>query len=312
MHTDLITYVKNSFQKHFNGTPLLIFSPGRINLIGEHTDYNEGFAFPAAIDLGIVLALKKSSTKKSYVYALDKKEMHEIELKNIHPIKRGGWKNYARGVVGELLKTGIQIGNFEAVFAGNIPVGSGLSSSAALENSFVYGLNKLFQLGLKRKEMILISQKAEHNYVGVNCGIMDQYASMLGKKKSVLLLDCRKIKSIPFKLKLKKAQLVIVNTNIKHNLSESAYNARKKVCKKVAKLLHVNALRDATVLQMNEVKDRLSPSDYKKAFYVIRENKRVEQFSKALKDKDYNKMGALMYQTHEGFQKKLRGVRFFG
>ena len=183
MSKKLIKDVKKNFQSQFKTEPLIIFSPGRINLIGEHTDYNDGFVFPAAIDLGIVLAIQKSNSKKSRVFALNKEEMQEINLNNFQPIKNGGWINYVLGVVGELSKIGSVLGNFEAVFAGNIPGGAGMSSSAALENSFVYGLNILFKLGLKKKEMILISQKAEHNYVGVHCGIMDQYASMFGKKK---------------------------------------------------------------------------------------------------------------------------------
>jgi galactokinase len=284
----------------------MIFSPGRINLIGEHTDYNDGFVFPAAIDLGIVLAIQKSNSKKSRVFALNKEEMQEINLNNFQPIKNGGWINYVLGVVGELSKIGSVLGNFEAVFAGNIPGGAGMSSSAALENSFVYGLNILFKLGLKKKEMILISQKAEHNYVGVHCGIMDQYASMFGKKKSALLLDCRTVKSKPFRLRLKRLKLVLVNTNVKHDLSESAYNDRREVCEKVAKLLNIKALRDAKESDLERIKNEISESDYRKVLYVIRENQRVLLFSKAIEAKDHNTMGQLMYETHEGLSKNYK------
>ena len=151
MSKELIHNVKESFKTQFHGDPLMVFSPGRINLIGEHTDYNDGFVFPAAIDLGIVLAINKSSSKTSRIYALNKKESHEIDLNQISPQKNGGWRNYVNGVIGELQKLGITIGNFNSVFAGNIPGGAGMSSSAALENSFVYGLNKLYNLGLKKK-----------------------------------------------------------------------------------------------------------------------------------------------------------------
>ncbi len=306
MSKELIQSVKQRFKTQFEGDPLMVFSPGRINLIGEHTDYNDGFVFPAAIDLGIVLALKKSSSKTSRVYALNKKEMCEISLNQISPQKNGGWRNYVIGVIGELQKQGINIGNFEGVFAGNIPGGSGMSSSAALENSFVYGLNKLFDLRLKKKEMIFISQRAEHNFVGVHCGIMDQYASMLGKKKSPLLLDCRTMKSTPYKLKLKSLKLVLVNTNVKHDLSESAYNDRRAVCEKVAKLLNVKTLRDTSEKYLNTVKNQIPKSDFNKALYVILENERVEKFAKAIEQKDFKLMGELMYETHEGLTKDYK------
>lgn len=190
MNKKLIKEVKRSFKDQFKGKPLLVFSPGRINLIGEHTDYNDGFAFPAAINKGIALAISKSDSNVSTVCALNKDEVYEFKTENIKPLEDGGWRNYVLGVVAELQKLGNNIDGFNAVFAGNIPGGAGMSSSAALENSFVFGLNQLFDLGLSKNEMILVSQKAEHNFAGVKCGIMDQYASMFGVKKSALLLDC--------------------------------------------------------------------------------------------------------------------------
>jgi len=306
MNQKLIHSVKQSFQNHFEKKPLMVFSPGRINLIGEHTDYNEGFVFPAAIDLGIVLAIQKSASNRSCVYALNKEEMYEIDLSNLAPLKDGGWRNYVLGVVGELAKIGITVGNFDSVFAGNIPGGAGMSSSAALENSFVFALNELFDLQMEKKDMILISQKAEHNYVGVKCGIMDQYASMLGEKESALLLDCRSIKSQPFKIQLQNLQLVLVNTNVKHDLSESAYNDRRNVCEKVARLLNIQSLRDASESSLDRIKNQLSDSEYKKALYVVRENKRVQLFSEAILNKDYTSMGKLLYETHEGLSKNYK------
>ena len=183
MSKKLIKEVKQSFEKQFKTEPLLVFSPGRINLIGEHTDYNDGFVFPAAINKGIGLAIQQSSYNISKVFALNKDESFEFSLDDIKPIENGGWRNYILGVISELQNLGLKIGNFNSVFAGDIPGGAGMSSSAALENSFVYGLNTLFDLGLSKDEMILVSQKAEHNYARVKCGIMDQYASMFGVKK---------------------------------------------------------------------------------------------------------------------------------
>jgi galactokinase len=297
---ELVKEVKACFQNQYKEQPIMVFSPGRINLIGEHTDYNDGFVFPAAIDLGIALAISKSSSNLSRVYALNKEEMHNIDLKNITPIKNGGWRNYVLGVIVELAKIGKFVGNFDSVFAGNIPGGAGMSSSAALENSFVFGLNHLFNLGLKKKEMILVSQKAEHHFVGVKCGIMDQYASMFGKKNTALLLDCRTLTSKKIKLKLKNLKLVLVNTNVKHELSESAYNDRRIVCEKISKLLNIKALRDASVNDLEILRDQISKTDFNKALYVIKENNRVQLFSDAILKRDYETMGELMYETHKG------------
>ena len=163
MKKKLINDVKKSFLAHFKTKPLIVFAPGRINLIGEHTDYNDGFVFPAAINKGIALAISKSDSDKSKVYALNKNELYEFILDIREPLEDGGWRNYVLGVVSEIEKLGLQIDNFNSVFAGNIPGGAGMSSSAALENSFVFALNDLFELGLSKNEMILISQKAEHN-----------------------------------------------------------------------------------------------------------------------------------------------------
>ena len=173
--------------------------------------------------------------------------------------------------------------SFNAVFAGNIPEGAGMSSSAALENSFVFGLNELFNLGLTKHEMILVSQKAEHNFAGVKCGIMDQYASMFGLKKSALLLDCRTIESQPYKIDFKDYKWMLINTNVKHDLSESEYNDRREVCEKVSGLLHLDALRDASKEDLDRIKNDISDEDYQKALYVINENHRVKQFSEAIK-----------------------------
>lgn len=300
MNKKLIKEVKNSFKSQFNGSPLLVFAPGRINLIGEHTDYNDGFAFPAAINKGIALAISKSESNKSTVYALNKEDVYEFNTKHVLPLENGGWKNYVLGVVAELQNTGKPVGSFNAVFAGNIPGGAGMSSSAALENSFVFGLNKLFNLELSESEMILISQKAEHNYAGVKCGIMDQYASMFGVKKSALLLDCRTVTSQPYKIDFKDYKLMLINSNVKHDLSESAYNDRREVCEKVSSLLNINALRDATKEDLKQIKSQITDEDYQKALYVINENSRVIQFSEAITRNDINALGDLLYQSHEG------------
>jgi len=306
MNSDLIKKIKTSFQKTFEAEPLMIFSPGRINIIGEHTDYNDGFVFPAAVDKGIVAAVGKSNTDTSIAFAVDKNETLKIDLNNIEPSSEGSWENYVLGVVAEIQNRSKTIGNFNIAFGGDIPGGAGMSSSAALENSVVFGLNELFNLGLSKGDMILISQKAEHNYVGVKCGIMDQYASMFGVKNHALLLDCRTVKSKPFKIDFKNHELILINTNVKHSLSDSAYNDRRSVCESVAEMLKVKALRDATEYDLETIQNKVTAENYQKALYVIQENNRAIKASKAIQDNDLETLGALIYQSHDGLQHQYK------
>ncbi|MFK5959112.1 MAG: galactokinase [Lutibacter sp.] len=304
MNPILTKHIKSRFIKEFSHEPIIIKSPGRINLIGEHTDYNEGFAIPAAINKGIVTAIQKSTTDLCTVIANDLSETYSFSLKKIQSIQNGGWKNYVLGVVAEIQKKGITIKPFNLIFGGDIPIGAGLSSSAALENSIVFGLNELFSLGLSKKEMIQISQKAEHNYAGVKCGIMDQYASMFGIENGALLLDCRTTESSNISINFNEYQLLLINTNVKHSLSESAYNNRRRVCEKIASLLNVKALRDASEEDLKQLKIKISEEDYHKALYVIYENNRVLKAVKAIKNNKLLDFGKLLYETHEGLQKK--------
>ncbi len=306
MNKDLINKVKDTFHEKFGMTPLMISSPGRINLIGEHTDYNEGFVFPAAIDKGIIAAISKSDASFCTAYALDVQESYEFSLNEIQSIPNGNWRNYILGVVAEIQKKGIEVFPFNVVFAGDIPKGAGLSSSAALENSIVFGLNELFNLNLTKHEMILISQKAEHNYVGVRCGIMDQYASMFGKEHHALLLDCRTIESVPYKLDFKEYGILLINTNVSHNLVDAEYNDRRQVCEKVASLLNVNYLRDATVEGLKEIESLISPSEYQKALYVLQENDRVLKAAKMIEIHDLKALGNLLYEAHHGAQHQFK------
>ena len=306
MNTLLKDKIVSTFLKIYKSQPLVVFSPGRLNLIGEHTDYNEGYVFPAAIDMGMITAIEKSDTNYCSIYAYDKKEEYQLDLKKIKPITNGGWRNYIIGVIGEMQKKGIELAPFNIVFGGDIPGGAGLSSSAALENSIVFGLNELFQLGLSKKEMIFISQKAEHNYVGVKCGIMDQYASMFGIEDHFLLLDCRTIESKAYRIDLKGYELLLINTNVKHNLSDSAYNNRRAVCENVSTLLNKKALRDITEKELLTLKDKISDDDYQKALYIIQEIKRTQKAAEAIKSGDILKLGQLIYQSHLGLQHQYK------
>lgn len=306
MNTELINKVSKAFFNAFNTEPLLIFSPGRINIIGEHTDYNDGFVFPAAVNKGIVAAIQKNNSNTSEAYAVDKNERTVFSLDQLKPSAEGRWENYVFGVVAEIQNRSKTIGNFNIAFGGDIPGGAGMSSSAALENSVVYGLNELFNLGLSKHDMIFISQKAEHNYVGVKCGIMDQYASMFGIENNALLLDCRSVTSKPYAINFKDHQLILINTNVKHSLSDSAYNDRRSVCESISDMLNVKALRDATEYDLESIKDKVTPENYQKALYVIQENNRAIQASKAIEKSDLKTLGKLIYASHYGLQNQYK------
>lgn len=306
MNTTLTTHVRKKFADKFQGEPIMVFSPGRINIIGEHTDYNDGFVFPAAVDKGIVVAMGKSDSDHSTAYAIDKDDTFTFSLNDLEPLAQGSWQNYILGVVAEIQNRNKVIGNFDIVFGGNIPVGAGMSSSAALENSVVYGLNEVFELGLTKHEMILISQQAEHNLVGVKCGIMDQYASMFGIENKALLLDCRTITSKAFEIDFQQHELILINTNVKHSLSDSAYNDRRAVCESVANMLQIPALRDATEHDLATLKDKITPENYQKALFIIQENLRVIAASKAMLQGDLEALGKLIYASHEGLQHQYR------
>jgi len=306
MNTTLVQNIEQLFKQRFNDQSILVSSPGRINIIGEHTDYNEGFVLPAAIDKGIISAIGKSKNNFCSVFAYDINESFEFSTENIQPITNGNWRNYVIGVVAEIQKKGKKVAPFNLVFGGDIPKGAGLSSSAALENSVVYGLNELFKLGLSKEDMIFISQKAEHNYVGVRCGIMDQYTSMFGKENHALLLDCRTNKAASIKIDFKDYQLVLINSNVSHSLVDAEYNNRREVCEKVASLLKVKALRDATEDALFKVKSEISESEYQKALYIIQENARVQKAAKMIKDDNISGLGELLFEAHKGARDQFK------
>jgi galactokinase len=306
MKHSLKKHIQQEFIHRFKEKPLLVFSPGRINLIGEHTDYNDGFVFPAAIDKGIYAAIQKTKTNTSTVIALDKNESYQFTTSTISILDENDWRNYVLGVVNEVQKKGKTIPNFNLIFSGDIPLGAGLSSSAALENSITFGLNELFQLQLTKEEMIFISQQAEHNFVGVKCGIMDQYASMFGEKDKAIHLDCRTLKATTHPVTFEGYELVLINTNVKHTLADSAYNKRRTVCENISKLLGVSALRDAKENDLATLKDSISLEDYEQVLYVIQENKRTLQAVKALENKEVLNFGNLLFESHNGLSKQYK------
>lgn len=298
--------ITSVFKEHFATEPIIIRSPGRINLIGEHTDYNEGFVFPAAINYAIYAAIQKSDNTLCKAIAIDQNETFEFSLSSIQRIENGGWRNYILGVVAEIQNKGLTVEPFNLVFGGDIPIGAGLSSSAALENSLAMGLNQLFDLGMTKKEMMYVSQKAEHHFALVQCGIMDQYASMFGKQNKALFLDCRTIESKEYELRLGNYQLLLINTNVKHSLNESAYNDRRKTCEKVADLLSVSALRDANETDLYKLKNKINEEEYQQALYVIQENERVQKAAHAIEENNLPEVGNLLFASHAGLKNQYK------
>ena len=302
MKQTFINNISQTYKRLYSSDPILVKSPGRINIIGEHTDYNDGFVLPAAINKGIVAALGKSKNDYCSVFASDLNEKFEFIPENIEAVPNGNWRNYILGIVGELQKKGINTPPFNLVFGGDIPNGAGLSSSAALENSVVFGLNELFDLGLKKEEMILISQMAEHHYVGVRCGIMDQFSSMFGEKEHAILLDCRTQKAKSIKIDFEDYELLLINTNVTHKLVDAEYNDRRNICEKVAGLLNLKALRDATQAHLNAIKNLLSEDEFQKALYIIQENDRVLKAAKRIAENNIEGLGELLFEAHVGAQ----------
>jgi galactokinase len=299
--------IRSAFIKRFNRNPLLVASPGRINLIGEHTDYNDGYVFPAAIDKYIIGAFSKSDDDYSHICAMDMNEETIVDMNNLKRQDSGSWENYVLGVIDELNKRGSKPGNFNMVFAGDIPLGAGLSSSAALENCVVFGLNKLFDLGLKKEEMIQISMQAEHNFAGVKCGIMDQFASMNGVEGHAIFLDCRNLSYSQIPIQADDYQLILINTNVKHKLADSAYNKRKEECNEGLAIIQndfpeVNSLRDVDLQNLNRIKDKMPETVYKRCHYVIEENARVVESKSAIEEKDWKKFGELLFSSHDGLK----------
>lgn len=289
--------------------PEVYTSPGRINLIGEHTDYNGSFVFPGAVDKAMIAAIRLNGTDKVRAYAADLDEHSEFALEEAD-LPKEGWAKYIFGVCREIIKRGGRIVGFDTAFAGDVPLGAGMSSSAALESTFGFGLNDMLNLGIDKFELAKIGQATEHNYVGVKCGIMDQFASLFGKAGHLIRLDTKSMEYdyFPFDPVPHGYKLVLINTMVAHELASSAYNKRRESCENVAATItkkhpEVEFLRDASMDMLNEVKDEVSEEDYMRAQYVIEETQRVLDVSDALEKDDYETVGQKMYETHHGMSK---------
>ena len=295
--------IDTTFESRFGGHGAVYASAGRINLIGEHTDYNGGFVFPGAIDKVIMAEIRPNDTDTVRVFSIDINEYTEFGL-NEADAPRQSWARYIFGVCREILKRGGTVHGFDAVFAGNVPLGAGLSSSAALESCFAFAINELFNDNqIDKFELARIGQSTEHNYCGVNCGIMDQFASVMGKEGHLMRLDCRSMEFEYFPFNPKNHSLVLIDSRVKHELADSPYNKRRASCERVAKRLGIETLRDATMDMLNAVKTDITTEDYFRAKFVIEEKERVLAVCDALVNDDYETVGRCMYETHEGLSK---------
>ncbi|MCW8312483.1 galactokinase [Sphingobacterium sp. InxBP1] len=297
----------NKFKSLYQDEPIVVTSPGRINIIGEHTDYNDGFVLPAAIDKAIYVAVSKRGDDLISLYAEDYRESHEVRLSDI-AISEKHWPNYILGVVDQYQKRGATLGGFNLYIDGDVPLGAGLSSSAAVECAVTLALSELFDLNVGRLDIPQIAQKAEHTYAGVMCGIMDQFASAFGKEKNVIKLDCRTLGFEYVPLDLKGYEVVLLNTNVKHSLASTAYNKRREQCEQASAWVReeypeVKNLRDVTIDMLDRLVKEKDEDIYAKASFVVLENERVEKSCEALRAGDIKQLGQYIFQSHEGLSK---------
>jgi galactokinase len=300
-------HLKNTFKKLFNAEPILVRSPGRINIIGEHTDYNGGFVMPAAIDKAIYVAISKREDDEIHLFS---ESYQQFDISSVKDLKKSenGWANYILGVADQLKERGYKLGGFNFYIDGDVPLGAGLSSSAAVECATGFALDQLFSLSVPKMDIALIAQKAEQTFAGVNCGIMDQFASVFGKKDQAIMLDCRSMKHIYIPLKLDGYKLLLLNTNVKHALADSAYNKRRAQCEQGVAWVkehypNVNTLRD---VDLSMLETYVKPKDlevYTKCIFVVREIGRLLTAAEQLENGNLQGLGKLMFETHEGLSK---------
>ncbi len=301
--------IKEKFQSLYGASGTMYTSPGRVNLIGEHNDYNGGFVLPGAIDKAMYCEIKPNGTDKVRAFALDLNESCEFGLQEADKPQQQ-WACYIFGICREMAKKGKTVPGFDTVFAGDVPLGAGMSSSAALESCFGYALNDQFNLGFNRMEIALMGQATEHNYVGIKCGIMDQFASCHGKEGYLMRLDCRSLEFeyVPFNPKGYK--VVLINTCVEHNLAVGGeYNKRRASCERAVAAIakrhpEVKLLRDASMEMLKEVKAEVDAIDYTRSEFVIEEIQRLLDACAAMEKGDYETVGQKMYGTHEGLSKK--------
>lgn len=302
----MFVQIEEKYKNLYSEEPLLVRSPGRVNLIGEHTDYNEGFVLPAAIDKAIYFAIAPNYSHTCHLHAFDLKNSFDFDLRPVQKSNKG-WPNYLLGVVDQIHKLDIDIPGFNCVFGGDIPIGAGLSSSAALETGFAYALNELFHFNLDPLKIVGLSQRAENEFVGVQCGIMDQLINIFGKKQKVLKLDCRTLEHEYFPFEREDLRIVLCDSQVQRALASSEYNLRRSQCEEGVQVIQkiypeVNSLRDVDKEMLNHVKRKLDPIIFKRCKYVLEENERVLQACASLNENDIINFGQKINESHAGLR----------
>jgi galactokinase len=298
--------IRTQFSKHFSQQPIVVTAPGRTNLMGEHVDYNEGLVLPVAIDKHFTFAVAANNTDRCQLIALDFNEQSDFPVQDVQP--EANWSTYFKGVVAGFQQKGLRVPGINGVFSSTVPTGAGLSSSAALCSGFAFALNHIFGFGLSRLELAFIAQYSEHRFAGVQCGIMDQYASLFGEENAALLLDCRSVTHETVPLKLGDYTLLLIDTKVKHSLASSAYNQRRAACEEGVRLLAqqypaVRALRDVTPAFLHAQQDALGEEVWLKCRFVVEEIDRVKQAAALLRNHQWVLFGKLMFETHWGLSK---------
>ncbi len=304
----IIEKILRDFKERFGSVPIVVDSPARVNLIGEHTDYNDGFVLPAAIDKKIVLAMAANRLNKIRLFATDmKKGEYQTEISTIYKKSELHWPDYIIGVVDQLQKRGKIVQGFDCLLGGNIPIGAGLSSSAALEGGVLIGLKHLFDHNLTRLEMVNLGQQAENQFVGLQCGIMDQFANLYGKEGSVIKLDCRNLEFTYHPFDQHNVEILLFDTNVRRELASSEYNVRRKQCEEGVRILKkhdhsIKNLRDVSDDLLERFNNELPDAVYTRCRYVLDENQRVLDAASDLSEGDIAAFGQRMYRSHYGLR----------
>jgi galactokinase len=285
---------------------IVVRAPGRVNLIGEHTDYNEGFVLPASVDKAMIFVVSPRTDGLCYFYAADLRDEFSVSISSIERTQKG-WPNYLLGVIEEMKKLGVDVPGCDVVFGGDIPIGAGMSSSAAVECGFAFALNRLFDLGISKMDLAKLGQRSENNFVGVNCGIMDQFVNIFGEEKKVLKIDCRSLDYEYFPFQRKDLAIVLCETEAKRSLASSEYNVRRRQCETGVRVIQnhrpeIRSLRDVSSDLLNEHRDEMEPVVFQRCAYVVEENGRVLKACEDLRQNDFRSFGEQMYRSHAGLR----------
>jgi galactokinase len=305
MNEILIQNTTAFFKKTFGNTPdKIVLSPGRINIIGEHIDYNDGYVLPAAINKIVCFAFEINNSNTADIKAIDLNESVLIDITKEEIVSDVVWTNYLRGVLFQLKLKGYKIGGFNCAFSSNIPIGSGLSSSAALECGFLFGINEMFNLGIKPIDIALMGQSAEH-WVGINCGIMDQFSSVMGLENKVIKIDCRTLDYTYHDADFVDYSLILFDSNVQHSLFTSEYNNRRIECDEGLRIINdnypeINSFRDCNEELLIGLKSKMTDNVFRRSLYAVKEIKRVIEACAALDKGDIKTLGKLMFETHDG------------